>query len=119
MPFSRPEIQCRVTGCPRAVIFCVYIAVICVVLLSLTGVGRDYSPQSEFTLLFRFETCVAICLYAVHHMHVVPMWTTRGGQIHRTGVRDGCELQCGCGELTLGPVLGQLVFLTTEPRLQP
>ena len=35
-----------------------------------------------------------------------------------TGVTDSCELPCGCGELNLGPLGEQSVFLTTEPSLQ-
>jgi len=36
-----------------------------------------------------------------------------------TGVTDSCELPCGCWELNSGPLQEQLVFLTTEPSLQP
>lgn len=31
-----------------------------------------------------------------------------------TGVKNGCELLCGCWELTLGPLEGKPVLLTTE-----
>jgi hypothetical protein len=31
---------------------------------------------------------------------------------------DGFEPSCGCGELTLGPLREQQVFLTSEPSLQ-
>ena len=32
---------------------------------------------------------------------------------------DGCEPSCQCQELNSGPVEEQLVFLITEPSLQP
>jgi hypothetical protein len=31
----------------------------------------------------------------------------------------GCEPLCGCWELNSGPLVEKLVFLTTEPSLQP
>ena len=34
-------------------------------------------------------------------------------------ITDGCESPSGCWELNSGPLEGQLVFLTTEPSLQP
>ena len=36
-----------------------------------------------------------------------------------TEVTDSCELPCGCWELNLGPLQGQLVILTTAQSLQP
>jgi hypothetical protein len=33
-------------------------------------------------------------------------------------ITDGCELPCGCWELTSGPLEEQAVLLTTEPSLQ-
>lgn len=33
-------------------------------------------------------------------------------------ITDGCELPCGCWELTSGPLEEQAVLLTTEPFLQ-
>jgi hypothetical protein len=36
-----------------------------------------------------------------------------------TGVRNNCELSCGCWELYPGPLEEQPVFLTAEPSLQP
>ena len=35
-----------------------------------------------------------------------------------TGVKDTCELPCGCWELNPGPLEEQLVLLTTNPFLQ-
>ena len=34
-------------------------------------------------------------------------------------ITDGCEPRCGCWDLNSGPSEEQLVFLTTEPSLQP
>ena len=34
-------------------------------------------------------------------------------------ITDGYESPSGCWELNSGPLEGQLVFLTTEPSLQP
>ena len=68
--------------------------------LSLTSVDRGYSLY--ILILFLFKTWVGICLHAVHHIHAVPMWTTRRGQIPGTGVTDGCEPQCECWEVTAG-----------------
>ena len=39
-----------------------------------------------------------------------------GHSIPETGVSDGCELQCGCWGLNLGPLQEQL--LSTDPSLQ-
>ena len=36
-----------------------------------------------------------------------------------TEITDACEPLCGCQELNPGPLEEQLVFLTTEPSLQP
>lgn len=35
-----------------------------------------------------------------------------------TGLRDGCEILCGCWKLNLGPLQEQKLLLTTEPPLQ-
>jgi hypothetical protein len=34
-------------------------------------------------------------------------------------ITDGCEPPCGCWDLNSEPLEEQLVFLTTEPSLQP
>lgn len=35
-----------------------------------------------------------------------------------TGVRNGCEILCGYGELNLGPLQKQEVLFTVEPSFQ-
>jgi hypothetical protein len=36
-----------------------------------------------------------------------------------TGIRDSCDLSCGCWERRLGPLKDQDVLLTTGPSVQP
>lgn len=42
-----------------------------------------------------------------------------GRRAPETGVRDGCELPCGCRDPNPGPLGEQPVLLATEPWLQP
>ena len=42
-----------------------------------------------------------------------------GVRFPKAGVAGGCELQCQCWELNLGPLQEQQVLLTAEPSLQP
>ena len=55
---------------------------------------------------------------SVQHMSLVSEEARRGHWIPGTGVTNGCELPCGCWELTPGPLEEQSVILTTEPSRQ-
>ena len=56
---------------------------------------------------------------SMHHMHT---WYLQKSEkeikASRLGVRDGCELPCGCWELNLG-FLQEQQCLAIEPSLQP
>lgn len=39
-------------------------------------------------------------------------------RFQRTGVGDGCEPSCGCGELNICPLPEEKMLLTTEKSLQ-
>jgi len=50
------------------------------------------------------------------------LWRPRKGTgSSGTGITDGCERQCGCWELNLGPLEEDLrvILVTTDSSLQP
>lgn len=88
--------------------------------------GSIYSPALCLNLVWRASHCCGwTFLFCFMYMSVFlnVCGCTRSPEegigfppsTHGTGVKNGCELLCGCWELTLGPLEGKPVLLTTEP----
>lgn len=56
---------------------------------------------------------------ACGYVHEWGCYRSQRSQIPGAGVTGGCELQCGCWELNLGPLQKQGVLLTDELSFQP
>ena len=84
------------------------------------GVQSPQEPASlslPLPLLKRtYFICMSILLPRVIHTCPVHVCCHRSPG---TGIRDSCELPCGCWELNPGPLEEQPVLLTAEPSLQP
>lgn len=59
------------------------------------------------------------CMYVrAPYACLVPEKARRKTQVPQTGVKDSCELVCGCWQSNQSPLEEQPMFLTTEPSLQ-
>ena len=77
----------------------------------------SYFP-SNLTSLITFKKWLIFNLY-VHWCFLLACMFVWGVRPPGTGVTNSCKLSSRCWELNLGPLEGQLAFLTTEPSLQP
>ena len=63
----------------------------------------------EPKFIYLFFKIIFLILFYVHWDESV--------RFSGSGVTDSCQLLCGCWELNLDPLEGQLVLLTTDPSL--
>lgn len=86
--------------------------------------------QSQTYLSFSFKSLVYFIFYYVYGsfscmhvyalcMYLVPWKRKHNLEFPRTGVRDSCELLCGCWELNSCPLEKQPLLLTAEPSQPP
>jgi hypothetical protein len=59
-----------------------------------------------------------VCTYVYHLCSWFSQRPEKGVRSPEIGVRDGCELICGCLELNLGPLEEEQELLTIEPSFQ-
>lgn len=83
-----------------------------------------YIFQAEKKLLKKIFFCIFTCVFCLQVCMcttcVQYLWRPEVGvQVSATGVTGGCELPCGCWELSTDPLQDQPVLLTTESPCLP
>lgn len=85
----------------------------------ISGAGECLSPLHLYLDLVLISCTYLFILISCALMFCLHVCLSEGAGSSETGVRDNCEVLCGCLELNLGPLEEKPVLLTTKESLQP
>lgn len=85
----------------------------------ISGAGECLSPLHLYLDLVLISCTYLFILISGALMFCLHVCLSEGAGSSETGVRDNCEVLCGCLELNLGPLEEKPVLLTTKESLQP